>query len=340
MTATLDSPAVAAAPVLDPPPATAPVPRDLEAVRRKALLRFATSISVLTLVGHVFLGFEQMPLVPLVALPTAYVVNLLLETVDAWAFRRPAGYRGGPRALFYFLLPAHIAALACSMLIYADNLLPYLFATTLAISSKYVLRIPSRGRMKHFLNPSNGGIAITLLLLPQVGFTPPYMFLNNTDGPLDVLIPLGVLMAGTMLNAKLTRKMPLILAWVGGYVLQAVVRSVFLGDNVLAALQMMTGVAFVLFTNYMITDPSTTPVTRRGQVLFGFATAATYGLLVSLGVSYAIFFALSLVCLGRGASLAWTSVRHRLARTEQRPLGRVGEPTTTPGRDPQPAGLA
>lgn len=330
MTATIDNPALQATPALHPIATVAPLPLHVEAVRRKALLRFAISISLLTLVGHLVLGFEQMPLVPLVTLPTAYVVNLVLETADAWAFRRPAGYRGGPRSLMYFLLPAHIAALACSMLIYADNLLPYVFATTLAVSSKYVLRIPVKGRMKHFLNPSNGGIAIALLLLPQVGFTPPYMFLNNTDGPVDVLIPIGVLMAGTMLNAKLTRKTPLILAWVGGYVLQAVVRAVFLGDNVIAALQMTTGVAFILFTNYMITDPSTTPVTRRGQIVFGFATAAVYGVLVSLGVSYAIFFALSLVCLGRGVTLAWTSVRHLLAHVQRQPTASTPDPVTPP----------
>ena len=31
----------------------------------------------------------------------------------------------------------------------------------------------------------------------------------------------------------------------------------------------MTGVAFLLFTFYMVTDPATTPVTRRGQIAFG-----------------------------------------------------------------------
>lgn len=283
-----------------------------EAIRRKALLRFAISISVLTIVGHTLLGFEQAPIVPLIAVPTAYATNLLLETVDAWALRRPPGYRGDWRTLVYFLLPAHIAALACSMLIYADNIKPYLFATIAAIASKYVIRIPYKGRTRHFLNPSNAGIALTLLLMPLVGFTPPYMFLNNTDAPLDVLIPLGVLMAGTMLNAKLTHKLPLIMAWVLGYVVQALLRTAFFGDNLLATLQMTTGVAFVLYTNYMISDPSTSPVTRRGQIVFGASIALVYGVLIVAGVSYAIFFALTSVCMGRGAVLIWESVRFRM----------------------------
>lgn len=283
--------------------------------RNKALFRFALSISVLNVVGHLVLGFEQAPVVPICAVLVAYVVNLALEWVDAKACGRTPGYRGGPRALMYFLLPAHIAALACSMLLYADNLWPYLFATVLAISSKYIVRINVGGRLRHFLNPSNFAIAVTLMLMPLVGFTPPYMFLNNTDGPVDVLIPLGVVIAGTMLNAKLTGKMPLILAWLGGYVAQAVLRTVLFDDVLLATLGMMTGVAFVLFTNYMITDPSTTPVGIRGQVVFGLSTALVYGALISAGVAYAIFFALTLVCAGRGVGM-WFSAR-RLRQAAQ-----------------------
>lgn len=298
--------------------------------RRKALLRFAISITVLTVVGHTLLGFEQAPIVPIAAVITAYTLTLAMETLDAWAFRRPVGYGGGAKNLMYFLLPAHIAALACSMLIYADNVKPYLFAVCVAVVSKYVVRLPHKGHLKHFLNPSNAGIALVLLVMPTVGFTPPYMFLNNTDGPVDVLIPLGVLMAGTMLNAKLTHRMPLILAWVAGYILEAVVRTLLFSDNLFSALQMMTGVAFVLFTNYMITDPGTTPFKKRGQIVFGLATAATYGLLIAFGVAYAIFFSLTLVCAARGVVLAWSSVRHTRGETQGEPRSASTEAVAKP----------
>lgn len=274
-----------------------------EQIRRKALLRFALSITILNLVGHLFLGFEQAPLTPIVCILVAYIVNLALESLDAWAHRRPAEFSGGRDNLFYFLLPAHIAALACAMLLYADNLGPYLFATVVAVGSKYSFRVVTRGRLRHYLNPSNFGIALTLLLMPLVGFVPPYQFLNNTDQAVDVLIPLGLLMAGTMLNGKLTKRMPLILGWVGGYVLQAMLRTWLFDDSLLATLGMMTGVAFVLFTNYMITDPGTSPMPAHRQVGFGLLVAFVYGTLVVIGISYAIFFALTLVCAGRGLCL-------------------------------------
>lgn len=305
-------------------------PVEPNAIRRKALLRFAISISVLTIVGHAVLGFEQAPIVPVATIAVSYAVSLLLEWLDSWARGRRPDYSGGRTNMFYFLLPAHISALACALLLYADNLGPYLFAAAAAAGSKYVFRITVKGRSRHYLNPSNFGIAITLLTMPLVGFVPPYQFLNNIDQPWDWAVPLGILMAGTMLNAKLTRKLPLILGWVGGYVLQAVARTVFFGDSLAATLGMMTGVAFILFTNYMITDPGTTPVKRGRQVCFGLGAAAVYGTLVVSGVSYAIFFALTIVCAIRGAVMYVAARRAAAAAAAATPRVSKGSPALAP----------
>ena len=100
-----------------------------------------------------------------------------------------------------------------------------------------------------------------------------------------------------------TRRVPLILAWLGGFVLQAAVRHFVFGNLFLPSLNPMTGVAFLLFTFYMVTDPATTPATRRGQVGFGLAMAAAYGTLMAFHVVFGLFFGLSAVCAGRGALL-------------------------------------
>lgn len=296
------------------PPASEPAPLD---PRRAALLRFGISITVLNVIGHLLLGFEQAPIVPFTAVLVAYITAFALERVDSWANRREPEYAGGRADILYFLLPAHIAALACSMLLYAPSTQFYLFATVVAVGSKYIFRFRVRGRQRHFLNPSNLGIAMTLLIFPAVGFVPPYMFTNNVDSPLDWMIPLGVLMLGTMLNANLTKRMPLVLTWIGGYVAQAVVRDVLFDDPFWATVGMMTGVAFVLFTNYMITDPGTTPMSTRGQVAFGVCAAACYGVLVSAQVSYAIFFSLIATCVLRGVQLAVREARERTDGTSR-----------------------
>ncbi|MFV2194668.1 enediyne biosynthesis protein UnbU [Nocardiopsis sp. LOL_012] len=288
-----------AAPTTSDPAPKPPVDR-----RLKALRMFATSITVFTIVGHVFLGFEQSPVTPIVAVLFAYALDLGLETLDARAACRTPGYRGGVGAMVDYLLPTHIAGLACAMLLWGNtSLWPYLFAVSIAVSSKYLFRIPVNGRWRHFLNPSNLGIAVTLLVFPWVGIAPPYHFTNDTWGTVDWLIPLGILMAGTMLNANLTKRWPLILGWVGGFVLQALLRWLFLDHMLVAALAPLTGVAFILFTNYMITDPGTTPGRPRNQMVFGLTTALVYGVLVSLHVVFGLFFALVITCLLRGAVL-------------------------------------
>lgn len=315
--------ATAARPAAPAVPATGTAPGT--DTRVKALRRFALSITAFTVVGHLLLGFEQSPATPLAAVVTSYALALLLERLDSWARDKTPEYAGGFGNLLTFLLPPHITALACAMLLYGNaSLWPYLFAVVVANSTKYVVRIRVRGRLRHFLNPSNAGIAITLVLFPWVGIAPPYHFTNNVAGAVDWLVPLGILALGSMLNAKLTGKLPLILGWVGGFVAQAVIRWLVFDHSLVAALLPVTGVAFILYTLYMVTDPATTPVKPRNQVVFGLTTAAVYGILVVSGVVFGLFFALVITCVLRGAVLV---VAPRLAAVRTRiATARSGEP--------------
>lgn len=273
-------------------------------LRLAALRRFAIAISVLTCLGHAVLGFEQSYAHVAVALATAYGVELSLEAIDAWACRRAPAFRGGIGRFVSFLLPAHITALACAMLLYPNERLgPVAFAAAAGVASKSVLRARIGGAVRHFLNPSNAGIATTLLVFPWVGVAMPYQFTENLHGALDWLLPLVFVSVGSFLNARFTRRMPLIAAWAGGFVLQAAVRSALFDVRFAPALAPMTGVAFVLFTFYMVSDPGTTPARPRDQVWFGAAVAAAYGVLQVLHVVYGLFFALAAVCVVRGLTL-------------------------------------
>jgi len=117
--------------------------RDLRIV---ALRRFAAAITLLNLLGHTVLGFEQSWAQPLVALLAAYLLELLLETVEARGRGETPRYRGGSEALLNFLLPAHISGLAVSMLLYAnDRLMPIAFAAAGAIALSIVGFTSSKG---------------------------------------------------------------------------------------------------------------------------------------------------------------------------------------------------
>jgi enediyne biosynthesis protein E5 len=271
--------------------------------RIAALWRFGISISVFTTVGLLFLGFEYSYLQPLVALGTAYVLEVGFELLESWSCERPPCFKGkGARGFVEFMLPAHITALSIALLLYpGQRIVPIVFAVSVAIASKSILTVNIKGRKKHFMNPSNLGIIAALLVFPSVGVAMPYQFTENAaHSAFAYLLPLFVLTAGTMLNAKLTLKYPLILGWLGGFVLQAVVRDALFGWPFLAPLLPLTGLVFWLFTNYMITDPGTTPFKPRNQVVFGVTAAFVYGALVMAHVVFAIFICVAVTCALRG----------------------------------------
>lgn len=283
-----------------------------------ALRNFAISITAFNVAGYVFLGFEQPWLWPVIAVATAYSLELVLETVAARAERRAPRFRGnGLRGLVEYLYPAHITGLAVNMLLYVNDRLPMMiFGVMVAISGKWLLQAPIRGRLRHYMNPSNLGITVVLLLVPWASIAPPYHFTEHLFGWTDWIIPVVIIVFGTMLNAMLTKRMWLIGAWVAGFALQAVVRGALFDTAVPSALLVMTGVAFVLFTNYMIPDPGTTPMRPWSQVAFGGGTAVLYGLYTGLHVAYGLFFALATACLVRGLYLWALDVSYRVRQAE------------------------
>ena len=280
-----------------------------------ALRRFALSITAFNVIGHLYFGFEQSILQPLVCMATAYLLEAALESVDSWATgRRPRFLEAGWRNRVDFFLSAHITALAVGMLLYAnDRLAPMIFATALAIASKTLLRAMIDGRSVHFLNPSNFGITMTLLLFPAVGIAPPYHFTENLGTIGDVLLPLGIVCLGSLLNAALTGKIHVSIGWGLGFVVQALIRAAAGDASLAAALAPTTGVAFVLFTFYMVTDPSTTPRDPRAQLVFGASVALVYGALVASHVVFGFFFALTIVTGVRGVA-AWLTPRAVVSR--------------------------
>jgi enediyne biosynthesis protein E5 len=286
------------------------------AIRLGGLRRFAVAISALTVLGHFWFGFEQAWAVPLVALAAAYSTELLLETLDARLSRRAVRFRGSLRQLVDFLLSAHITGLAVAMLLYTgDRLWPIAFAAAAAIASKTIFRVRMEQGSRHFYNPSNFGITLTLLLFPWVGIAQPYQFTENLVGAGDWILPGIIVCSGTFLNARFTHRLPLISTWLSCFVVQGLLRHWLLGARLESVFIPMTGVAFVLYTFYMVTDPATTPTSTRGQAIFGGAVAATYGLLMVCHIVFGLFFALTIVCTVRGIFL-WPQYRRRHPRTD------------------------
>jgi hypothetical protein len=331
MTVTLEKAVVGASPPNVPPPAAGAKPVKPKGDPRYIALRnFAVSISVLNVFGYTMLGFEQPWLWPILAVLTGYATELLFETISAWANGRAPKYRGnGVRGVYESLLPAHITALAVSMLLYANNQFwPVAFGIIVGVSAKHVLQAPIAGRMRHFMNPSNLGITAVLLCFSQwCSIAPPYQFSENANTYFRVMIPLVMAVSGTVINAMLTKKVPLIVGWMGGFAIQAFVRHGIWHVSLFSALGPMTGIAFVLFTNYMITDPGTTPSKARNQFMFGAAVATTYAVMMEFNIVYTLFFATTFVCAVRG--LGWWAA-HFLGQAKRRRAASIADLAVIP----------
>jgi len=294
--------------------------------RYLALRNFAMSISAFNIFGYTLLGFEQPWIWPILAVIVAYATEITFEVISAWAYKRPVAFRGrGFRGLYEFLLPAHITALAVNMLTYANNQFwPVAFGVIVGVSAKHVLRAPIAGRMKHYMNPSNFGITAVLLAFSGwASIAPPYEFTEIANTYFRVMIPIVIVTAGTVLNGLLTKKIPLIVGWLGAFAIQAFLRHWIWHVALYSALGAMTGVAFVLFTNYMISDPGTTPSKFLPKFMFGGSVAMVYGVLMVLNVVYTLFFATAILCAIRG--LGWWVV-HLIKRSRQRRAARDDEP--------------
>ena len=139
------------------------------------------------------------------------------------------------------------------------------------------------------------------------------LYVNNQFWP--VLFGV-ILVSGTVINTRLTKRVALIVGWTGGFAIQAFVRHWLWGVQLNTALSVMTGIAFVLFTNYMITDPGTTPTRPRAQFMFGSSVALVYAILMELNIVYTLFFATSIVCACRG--LGWWVAYLRTRRRQRR----------------------
>jgi len=271
---------------------------------RNGLRIAATVATVFTILGHTVFGFEQSVAHVFVAMVTGYSCALLFEAVDARAnARRPGFAGGGPLRVIDFLVSAHMTAITISFLIYTNSQFWVLaFIVAVAIGSKYFLRIELGGTLRHFMNPSNLGLAAGLILYQWTAVMP-WAVTIALHGPALWILPGVVLMLGLRLNILYTGRMPLVGSFLLGFVVQAIVRSHFLGNPLTAELGVLTNVPLALFTFYMITDPQTSPSNTRGQVVVGLAIATCYGLLLAARVNFALLFCVTIVAAVRGVLL-------------------------------------
>ncbi len=288
---------------------------------RMGLRTSATLATIFMILGQTVFGFEQSIAQVFVCLAAGYSSAIFFEWVDAKASGDIPGYLGGGWKKFVdWLLSAHMTSVTLSFLLYFNKRLAIAaLAVVIAIGSKYVFRVYANGRLQHFMNPSNFGIAVVLATFHWVGVLP-WSWTINLHGAWDYLVPLFIVMLGMRLNLLFTGRLPLVAAWIIGFAIQATIRAWRIDTPWVGQMVPLTGITMVLFTLYMITDPQTSPSKLRSQIIFGGSIALAYSILLDIHLQYTMFYSVTLICAIRGVILYVVGRRQAAAMVESQPL--------------------
>ncbi len=149
---------------------------------------------------------------------------------------------------------------------------PWAVATAVvAIASKFVLRV----RGKHVFNPTNFGLVAMIGASDQVWVSP------GQWGSL-ALFAFGVACAGVLVVSRASRA-DLTVAFLACHAILLFGRALWLGDPWTIPLHQLQSGALLVFAFFMISDPKTTPNSRRGRLVYaalvaGLAGAIRFGL--------------------------------------------------------------
>jgi Na+-translocating ferredoxin:NAD+ oxidoreductase RnfD subunit len=204
------------------------------------------------------------------------------------------------------LASAYVSGISVGILVRSPAFWPYALGSLLSIISKYVLRVKGR----HLWNPSNFGICVMLLVVPESVASLSIQWGN------DLLPMLIIWLLGSFIIWQVKR-FHICATYVASFVLLAWVRSWLTSHPFLAELAPITGPMYQLFIFFMITDPKTTVQTTWGQCAVAFLVALAEMVLRLHESVYAPLYALFLV--GPSANLIEIWWRARRSATASAP---------------------
>jgi Na+-transporting NADH:ubiquinone oxidoreductase subunit NqrB len=157
---------------------------------------------------------------------------------------------------------ALITSLGLSLLLKVDALEWVLFATFIAIGSKFLIKYNG----KHIFNPANIGVVGTILLTHHAWISP-----GQWGSNIIYLFIVGSL--GFLVIKKVSR-IDIALTFIGTFGGLLFIRNIlYLGWPIDFWLHQMTNGTLMLFTFFMITDPMTTPNNKKARIVFALILA-------------------------------------------------------------------
>ncbi|WP_128894609.1 RnfABCDGE type electron transport complex subunit D [Longirhabdus pacifica] len=222
--------------------------------------------------GQIYLNFYQKWDAIIAAIATTSSLELLIVRIFHGKWKFP--------------LSAVITGFGISLLISSYLLWPFILTAFLAITIKFLVRYKGG----HIFNPNNVAVVLVLFFLPQFVVSTPKQWTNGFE-VMAVILSLGIL------ACFIAQRLDTVISFLSGFVLFAFVRHLFFGAPLLAALGPLMGAALQLFMFFMITDPKTTPTTRKARIAFGLCVAAVDAIFRINRFANPQFYALFLVTL-------------------------------------------
>lgn len=252
-------------------------------------LAVATLQLAYIIVGITVLGFNRSPAqITLLVLATCtldVILHRLLK--QAWLFP----------------FSALITGLSLSILVnYAHGLWLPLVPVFFAISSKYLLTVSGRPAF----NPSLFGIVCSLFLADNmISVAPAYQW----DG--IAAMTLIIVTAAILLFVLRIKRSALVLSFLFFYSLALLLRAVLMRHHIppeTLILGSLSTPSFYLFTFFMITDPVSSPQSRKGQILMAFSIVLIDLYLHSKETLSTLFYAAFIVY---GLRFSWLHYQQR-----------------------------
>lgn len=245
-------------------------------------------LAVLLIIGVLVRDFSVQPL------QIALTFAAGLATQAFWLRRLGLRQKG--------FLSAIVTCCGLSLLLRSDTLWAHPLAVTLALSSKFVLRLNG----KHLYNPANLGAIAALTLLPGTWVSPGQW--GN-----DLALAAWVLMLGSVVTQR-ARRLDISWVFLAAFLGLAGLRVLLLGQSAAIWWHQFGNGALLLFAFFMISDPMTIPRHAVPRVAYAVIVALgaagwQYLLFKPNGLIWALFLATPLVpvldYLFPGECFAW-----------------------------------
>jgi Na+-translocating ferredoxin:NAD+ oxidoreductase RnfD subunit len=220
--------------------------------------------------GFTVLGFNRSPFQALVTTVSAGLFEIILTKL----FKKK----------WIFPLSAIITSVSLSLLInYSQNYWILFIPVFFAIGSKHFFTFNG----KHNFNPAQIAVTLSLLFSGDLITAAPAYQWYGIESMAVFIFMFGVF----FLLPKINRHW-LVLSFLFFFTLNTFLRAMIMKHHLpfeTLFLGTLTSPAFFLFTFFMITDPQTSPKTKKGQIIAGFAIALV-DLIFHLKQSYFTFF--------------------------------------------------